>query len=64
MSLELLGQVGVGIGPNGLAYDPGKDLLLAANVGDPDIPDSSDTSEQEPTGCDCASTGQNSLLQG
>jgi DNA-binding beta-propeller fold protein YncE len=33
-------KVGVGIRPNGLAYDPGKDLLLAANVGDPDIPDS------------------------
>jgi DNA-binding beta-propeller fold protein YncE len=35
-----LAKVGVGIRPNGLAYDPGKDLLLAANVGDPDIPDS------------------------
>jgi DNA-binding beta-propeller fold protein YncE len=35
-----LEKVGVGIRPNGLAYDPGKDLLLAANVGDPDIPDS------------------------
>jgi DNA-binding beta-propeller fold protein YncE len=33
-------KVGVGIRPNGLAYDPGKDLLLAANVGDPDISDS------------------------
>jgi hypothetical protein len=33
-------KVGVGIRPNGLAYDPGRDLLLAANVGDPDIPDS------------------------
>src|SRR5260370_33106905 len=33
-------KVGVGIRPNGLAYDPGKDLLLAANVGDPDMPDS------------------------
>jgi DNA-binding beta-propeller fold protein YncE len=33
-------KVGVGIRPNGLAYDPGKDRLLAANVGDPDIPDS------------------------
>src|ERR1700757_1027011 len=31
---------GVGIRPNGLAYDPGKDILLAANVGDPDLPDS------------------------
>jgi DNA-binding beta-propeller fold protein YncE len=35
-----LAKVGVGIRPNGLAYDPGKDLLLAANVGDPDLPDS------------------------
>jgi DNA-binding beta-propeller fold protein YncE len=35
-----LAKVGVGIRPNGLAYDPGSGLLLAANVGDPDIPDS------------------------
>jgi Uncharacterized conserved protein len=35
-----LAKVGVGIRPNGLAYDPDKDLLLASNVGDPDIPDS------------------------
>jgi len=35
-----LAKVGVGIRPNGLAYDPGKDLLLAANVGHPEIPDS------------------------
>jgi DNA-binding beta-propeller fold protein YncE len=35
-----LTKVGVGIRPNGLAYDPGKDLLLAANVGNPEIPDS------------------------
>src|SRR6202011_999180 len=35
-----LAKVGVGIRPNGLAYDPGKDFLLAANVGDPEIPDS------------------------
>jgi DNA-binding beta-propeller fold protein YncE len=35
-----LAKVGVGIRPNGLAYDPSRDLLLAANVGDPDIPDS------------------------
>jgi DNA-binding beta-propeller fold protein YncE len=33
-------KVGVGIGPNGLAYDPGRRRLLAANVGDPTIPDS------------------------
>lgn len=35
---DLLGTVSVGIGPNGLAYDPGRNLLLAANVGDPAIP--------------------------
>jgi DNA-binding beta-propeller fold protein YncE len=33
-------KVAVGIGPNGLAYDPGRDLLLAANVGDPERPGS------------------------
>jgi DNA-binding beta-propeller fold protein YncE len=36
----LLEDVRVGIGPNGLAYDPGRRLLLAANVGDPAIPGS------------------------
>ena len=35
-----LAKVGVGIRPNGLAYDSGRDLLLAANVGDPDVRDS------------------------
>jgi DNA-binding beta-propeller fold protein YncE len=35
-----LARVYVGIRPNGLAYDPGNGLLLAANVGEPDIPDS------------------------
>jgi len=33
-------KVNVGIGPNGLAYDPGRKLLLAANVGDPKVPGS------------------------
>jgi DNA-binding beta-propeller fold protein YncE len=33
-------KVAVGIGPNGLAYDLGRDLLLAANVGDPKRPGS------------------------
>ena len=33
-------KVGVGIRPNGLAYDPARNLLLAANVGDPAIPNS------------------------
>src|SRR5574337_1195523 len=37
---DLLEDVRVGIGPNGLAYDPGRRLLLAANVGDPAIPGS------------------------
>jgi DNA-binding beta-propeller fold protein YncE len=37
---DLLEDVRVGIGPNGLAYDPGRQLLLAANVGDPAIPGS------------------------
>ena len=31
-------KVKVGIRPNGLAFDPQRGLLLAANVGDPDIP--------------------------
>ncbi len=33
-------KVGVGVRPNGLAYDPLHRLLLAANVGDPAMPDS------------------------
>jgi DNA-binding beta-propeller fold protein YncE len=33
-------KVPVGIGPNGLAHDPGRNLLLAANVGDPARPGS------------------------
>lgn len=33
-------KVDVGIRPNGLAFDPGRNLLLAANVGDPAIPNS------------------------
>ena len=33
-------KVKVGIRPNGLAYDPGRNLLLVANVGDPAIPGS------------------------
>ena len=32
---EVLAKVGVGVRPNGLAYDPRRRLLLAANVGDP-----------------------------
>ena len=35
-----LAKVDVGIRPNGLAYDPGNGLLLAANVGDQGVPDS------------------------
>lgn len=30
-------KVCAGVKPNGLAYDPGRNLLLAANVGDPEI---------------------------
>jgi DNA-binding beta-propeller fold protein YncE len=30
-------RVAVGLRPNGLAYDPGRNLLLAANVGDPAV---------------------------
>ena len=33
-------KIGVGIRPNGLAYDPRRGRLLAAHVGDPAIPDS------------------------
>jgi DNA-binding beta-propeller fold protein YncE len=37
---DALTKVAVGVKPNGLAYDPGRGLLLAANVGDPSLPDS------------------------
>ena len=33
-------KINVGIRPNGLSFDPQRGLLLAANVGNPDIPDS------------------------
>ena len=33
-------KVNVGLRPNGLAYDPGRNLLLAAHVGDPAVPGS------------------------
>jgi DNA-binding beta-propeller fold protein YncE len=35
-----IGKVPVGIRPNGLSFDPQRGLLLAANVGTPDIPGS------------------------
>jgi DNA-binding beta-propeller fold protein YncE len=35
-----IAKVNVGVRPNGLAYDPARNLLLAANVGDPAIADS------------------------
>jgi DNA-binding beta-propeller fold protein YncE len=35
-----LAKIGVGIRPNGLAYDPARGLLLVANVGDPKVPNS------------------------
>jgi DNA-binding beta-propeller fold protein YncE len=37
---DTVAKVKVGIGPNGLAYDAGRGLLLAANVGDPSRPGS------------------------
>ena len=37
---EALAKVAVGVKPNGLAYDPARGLLLAANVGDPSLPGS------------------------
>lgn len=37
---EALTRVKVGVKPNGLAYDPGRGLLIAANVGDPSLPGS------------------------
>ena len=37
---EALVKVKVGLGPNGLAYDAGRSLLLAANVGNPARPGS------------------------
>jgi DNA-binding beta-propeller fold protein YncE len=33
-------KIGVGVRPNGLAYDPGRGRLLVAHVGDPAIPGS------------------------
>ena len=33
-------RIPVGVRPNGLAFDPGRNLLMAANVGNPDIPNS------------------------
>lgn len=30
-------RLGVGVRPNGIAYDPGRRLVLAANVGDPSV---------------------------
>jgi DNA-binding beta-propeller fold protein YncE len=33
-------KIAVGVKPNGLAFDPTRDVLIAANVGDPAIPDS------------------------
>jgi len=37
---DALTKVTVGVKPNGLAYDPGRGLLIAANVGDPSMPGS------------------------
>jgi DNA-binding beta-propeller fold protein YncE len=35
-----LAKIAVGVRPNGLAFDPGRGRLLAAHVGDPDVPGS------------------------
>jgi DNA-binding beta-propeller fold protein YncE len=37
-------KIPVGVKPNGLAFDPGRDILIAANVGDPSIAHSSSVS--------------------
>jgi DNA-binding beta-propeller fold protein YncE len=37
---DIVAKVPVGVRPNGLALDPGRKLLLAANVGDPAVPGS------------------------
>ncbi|MBI4638754.1 MAG: hypothetical protein HY727_20650 [Candidatus Rokubacteria bacterium] len=37
---EGVAKVKVGIRPNGLAHDPGRNVLIAANVGDPGVPGS------------------------
>src|SRR5262249_21358155 len=41
---DALAKVPVGLGPNGLGYDPARRLLLAANVGDPSKPGSTTAS--------------------
>jgi DNA-binding beta-propeller fold protein YncE len=33
-------KIAVGVKPNGLSFDPARNILIAANVGDPSIPDS------------------------
>ena len=37
-------RLSVGMRPNGLAFDPSRGLLLVANVGDPNVPNSSSVS--------------------
>lgn len=37
---QYVNKIKVGVRPNGVAFDPKRGLLLAANVGDPDIPNS------------------------
>ena len=37
---DRLTRIRVGVRPNGLAYDPGRGILLCANVGNPDVPGS------------------------
>lgn len=43
-------KVPVGVKPNGLAFDPGRGILIAANVGDPAIPGSFTVSVVEVAG--------------
>jgi DNA-binding beta-propeller fold protein YncE len=44
-------KVAVGLHPNGLAYDPERDLLVVANVGDPGIPHSATVSIVDVAAC-------------
>jgi DNA-binding beta-propeller fold protein YncE len=41
-------KIAVGVKPNGLAFDPTRGILIAANVGDPSIPDSHSVSIVDP----------------
>ncbi len=47
-------KVKVGVAPNGLAYDHGRKLLLAANIGDPAIAGSHTATMSTPAPAPCA----------